>query len=131
MPAIHDGHQVKVFAGFTVVFKKTNEGINSTLLMNRLSSKDKFGTQYIAPQRVSSGRMWVIMHGGSVGSVWGEITVDVDSEGTPSNPRVSRVDRGPKYKIDHFAKKMNDHCFISGFADGIAVEMPYSEVFHN
>lgn len=127
-PATQDGNKVKVVVGLSIVSRKTDAGNRSSVFMNHLLSADDYGLQYTAPQRIYSPRMAMPKRPSGF-DLWVEIVVSIDSKGIPSDSRVSRLKYGPRRMIDELAEIMNGQCFIPGFADGVAFDMPYSEVF--
>ncbi len=126
-PARHDGKDMRVFVGFTIIARKSETGIQSTLLLNNLLSSDQFGARYIAPQRIRGDTMWA--DGIRIdGPIWAELMADVDRTGTASNGRVRRWETGQRSTEKRLNSKFQNQCFIPGRFEGAAVAMPYAEV---
>ena len=128
VPASHNGEQMRVYVGFTIVARKTSAGVESMLLMNRMNSIDDFGLHYSAPQRVQLHAVW--RAGAGIRSpVYIEVRVDVSRSGDPSNAAMLEESAGSTPRDQYFAGRMADACFIPGFVDGVATAMPYGEAF--
>lgn len=126
-PARHNGEDLRVFVGFTIIARKSETGIQSTLLLNNLLSSDQFGARYIAPQRIRGNIMW--FDGVRIdGPIWAEIMADVDRTGSASNGRVRRWEMGQRSMQKRLASKFQNQCFIPGRFEGEAVAMPNSEI---
>ena len=130
-PASYNGEPAEVYISFSIIGRKTESGIVSTLLMNQRLSADKYGLGYTAPQRLWQEKpMW---GAGSMlkPGVRGEIVADVDAAGRVTDARISRWDDGPPMARQSFVDSMKGRCFIPGMADGVATAMPFKEVFEN
>ena len=130
-PASYNGEPAEVYISFSIIGRKTESGIVSSLLMNQRLSADKYGLGYIAPQRLWQDKpMW---GAGSMlkPGVRGEIVADVDATGHVTGARISRWDGGPPMARESFIDSMKSRCFIPGMVDGVATAMPFKEMFEN
>lgn len=128
VPASHNGEKLRVYVGFIIVATKTENRARSILLMNQMLSIDSFGLNYTAPQRIWTDSMWPASNF-IVGDTYAEITVHVSKTGNASNASVSKRNVSALTRDQHFVAELEGDCFIPGFVDGVAVDMPYSEAF--
>jgi len=121
--AIHDEKHLRTFINFTIIGVRRDSGIESRLYLNQQHLKEKYGIEYIAPQRVGRfGRY----RSGRLSAVF---AVDVNANGAPSNPRVIRWDIGTDGAKARFLSYIGQECFIPGFVNGKPVGMSYFEAF--
>ena len=130
LPASHDGIKHRVHVGFTIVATKTSSGVESVLLMNQLLSVGSFGINYSAPQRIWSNRMW-FDNGAISGEISAGVKVYVSKSGNASNASVTDRNTSTlsQKRAEHYAAEIESACFIPGFVDGVAADMPYAEAF--
>lgn len=130
LPASHDEVKQRVHVGFTIVATKTSSGVKSVLLVNQLLSVDSFGINYSAPQRIWSKRMW-FDNSAMSGEISAGVRVYVGKSGAASNASVTNRNTSilSRKRAEYYADGIESACFIPGFVNGIAVDMPYAEAF--
>jgi len=126
-PATHQGEPLRVYVGFSIVARKSPDGVNTVLLMNQLHSMNAFGMTYSAPQRVWYGSIWP--EGRFTGSVYIEVNASVDARGQASDAAVNKQESTSSSKATTFAARIESACFVPGFHDGKPTEMLYAEAF--
>lgn len=130
-PAIDRGEKLRVFVSFTLIGTNKDGVIRTSLLLNHLSQHEKYGANYLAPQRISSGASWWTGGTRIEGAIWGELSVDISQEGYPGNAQITRWATGSKRMKTRFLRKIVMQCFIPGSFQGESVALPYVEVFQH
>jgi len=120
--ATDDGEKLEAYVNFTIIGVKTEAGIDSRLFLNQLRSKEEFGIDYIAPQRVG------LFRGFASSRIRGEYALDIDSKGQPSNPRVTQWHAGSESAKEGLIDYISQKCFIPGRVNDNPTAMPYFEV---
>jgi hypothetical protein len=129
VPASYMGERVRVNVGFTIIARKTPDGVQTEVLLNHLYSMDKFGINYSAPQRVWSKSMWA---GRRLSSpVYFEVLAKVDLFGNATDAKVNDKGSNSGAVDGAMLGRIESACFIPGFHNGEATEMLYSEAFGN
>ena len=127
-PASHNGEALRVFAGFSVVAKKSSDGVVIDLLMNQLHSMDRFGTDYLAPQRIWTKSMW--SEGRRAGGrVYFEVQATVSTSGHGSDGKVVNQNQEAAAIGGITTARLESACYIPGYYDGKPTEMIYLESF--
>jgi len=121
--ATDDGEKLEAYVSFTVIGVKMEAGIESRLFLNQLRSKEEFGIDYIAPQRIG------LFRGFASSRIRGEYALDIDSKGQPSNARVTQWHVGSDSAKEGLIDYVSEKCFIPGQVNDEPVAMPYFEVF--
>lgn len=128
VPASDNGNPIRVFSGFTILARKTEEGVKTVLLMNQLTSFETFGLHYTAPQRIWIDTLW---SGNSavLGGMFVEVQVGVSAQGIPSNAEVVQRNGSSTRRDQHFVNELESACFVPGHVEGEPTPMPYVEAF--
>jgi hypothetical protein len=121
-PASHDGEKLEAYVTFTIIGVKTGSGLESRLFLNQLRSKEEFGIDYIAPQRIG------LFGAFSSSRIRGEYALDIDERGIPSNARITQWHTGSDGARDGLLDHVSQKCFIPGKVNDQPVAMPYFEV---
>lgn len=121
-PARIDGKPVTVYVSFTILAVKTADGIQSQLLFNQLQSRDRFGIDYVAPQRI--GQFPEL----SASEVSVEVEAQVSDAGTAHDSDVVQWETGSRQIRREIENLMDQQCFIPGKVKGVAQAMPYREI---
>lgn len=120
--ATDGGERLEAYVSFTIIGVKTETGIESRLFLNQLRSKEEFGIDYIAPQRIGPFR------GFASSRIRGEYALDIDSKGQSSNPRVTQWHAGSESAQQGLIDYVSEKCFIPGRVNDKPTAMPYFEV---
>ena len=121
-PATDNGEKLEAYVSFTIIGVKTDSGIEARMFLNQLRSKEEFGIDYIAPQRIG------VFGAFASSRIRGEYALDVDVRGTPSNARITQWHMGSDGARDGLLEHVSQKCFIPGKVNNQPVAMPYFEV---
>lgn len=124
IPAEHNDQTLEVYVNFTIIGVKTDSGTQARLFLNQLHSKEEYGIDYTAPQRIGDFGRQMSSNQRS------ELAVTVDTKGTPSNARAIQWAKGSDSTRERFLDYMRQQCFIPAMVNGEPVEMTYYERFY-
>ena len=96
--------------------------------MNQLYSMDKFGTDYLAPQRIWMQNM-LAKGRRAAGRVFFEIQATVNTSGHASDAKVVSQTQAAAGMDSITTARMESACYVPGYYDGKPTEMMYSESF--
>jgi len=126
-PASNNGDMLRVHAVFTLLARKTPDGVQNVILQSHLLSIDEFGMNYIAPQRIWARSMTAGRR--LSGPLYLEVQAMIDKMGHASDATVS--DKGSNSAVldGSVLARIESACYVPGFLNGEVTEMLYSEAF--